>query len=193
MRTFRRLCCAALLAATAVASVPSPPASADPAGDEQAFAGKLNELRLARGLRPLAVSGDLAGLARTWAGRMQAVQAISHNPALAQQGPAGWRRLGENVGMGYDVQTLHDAFVASPLHYQNMVDPTFDSMGVGVVRAADGRIFVTVNFMTAGRSGPVLAAASAPAAVARPAGAKPRRSCTKSARGHRACRTARRR
>lgn len=179
MRILRGLLCAALISVTVLASVAAEPAAAaDTGAEELAFVAKLNELRTSQGLAPLATKGALFDLARTWAGRMEAANGISHNPSLAGQGPAGWKRLGENVGMGYDVQALHDAFVASPLHYRNMVDPAFDSVGVGVVHAPDGEIFVTVNFMTSGA-----------AAVTGAAPAKARRVCARNSRGRLVCRT----
>jgi len=178
MRLFKRFLPAVLVAVTLVASASLEPASAAGTGvEELAFVAKLNELRSSRGLAPLATKGGLFDVARSWAGRMESVSGISHNPSLAAQGPAGWKRLGENVGMGYDLQGLHDAFVASPLHFRNMVDPAFDSVGVGVVHAPDGEIFVTVNFMTSG--------------VAAPVKAKPRRVCARNSRGRTVCRTVR--
>lgn len=181
---FKKLLPAVVVAFTLVASLAMEPAAAAETGvEELAFVAKLNELRVARGLAPLATKGELFDVARSWAGRMQSVSGISHNPSLASQGPAGWSRLGENVGMGYDVQGLHDAFVASPLHLRNMVDPAFDSVGVGVVHAADGQIFVTVNFMSSGAPAPVSAAAAAKA--------RPRRVCSKNSRGRTVCRTVR--
>ena len=179
MYLFRRLLPAVLVAVTLVASLSLEPAEAASSGSQELdFVAKLNELRASRGLPSLATRGALFDVARGWSGRMESAKGISHNPGLAAQGPGGWKRLGENVGMGYDVQGLHDAFVASPLHFKNMIDPAFDSVGVGVVHAADGQIFVTVNFMTSG-----------PAPVA--AKAKPRRVCTKNSRGRAVCRTVR--
>jgi len=177
------------MAVVLVASTSTEPASAaaGTGAEELAFVGKLNELRASKGMAPLASKGALFDLARSWATRMLGVNGISHNPSLAAQGPAGWQRLGENVGMGYDVQGLHDAFVASPLHYKNMIDPTFDSVGVGVVHADDGEIFVTINFMTTG-SAPAATAAATAMAAPRP---KAHRVCTKNSRGRVVCRTVR--
>jgi uncharacterized protein YkwD len=178
MRVLRGLVCAALMAMTLVASLAAEPAAAaDTGAEELAFVARLNQLRAAQGLAPLATKGALFDTARTWAGQMQAAAGISHNPSLSAQGPAGWIRLGENVGRGYDVQGLHDAFAASPLHYRNMVDSRFDSVGVGVVHAPDGELFVAVNFMTSGA--PV---------VAKAAPAKARRVCTRNSRGRLVCR-----
>ncbi|HEX2698972.1 MAG TPA: CAP domain-containing protein [Acidimicrobiales bacterium] len=139
-------------------------ASADEAGDEAGFLVKLNDLRVSKGIGSLRTNSQLTAVARDWSASMAAAGRISHNPSLAAQGPSDWARLGENVGVGMDVQGLHDAFVASPRHYENMVDGAFDSVGIGVVHAADGSIFVTVNFMTT-KAAPVAAPAPAPVAV----------------------------
>jgi uncharacterized protein YkwD len=110
-----------------------------------------NELRSARGLRPLAEDRpDLTAMARDWTTRMVADGAISHRPDLEAAGPSDWVRLGENVGVGHSARQLHDAFVASPAHLRNLVDPAFESMSVAAVVAPDGRIWVTQQFLTAG-------------------------------------------
>ena len=85
-----------------------------------------------------------------------------------------------------DVLSLHNAFVASPHHYQNMVDPLFTQVGIGVVYGADNTIFVTVDFMTAGNTAASPAPAAAPAAHA-PAPAA--RTCRRG-RGRLSCRSA---
>lgn len=181
MRALSRLLWACLMAVVLVTAVVAEPASADDSSTQQEteFIAKLNQLRAAKGVAPLATKGPLFDMARNWSARMLAANGISHNPSLAAQGPAGWRRLGENVGMGYSVQSLHDAFVASPLHYKNMVDPQFDSVGVGIVHAADGEIFVTVNFMTTATASPA------------PAVARTKRVCHRNSRGVRVCRRVR--
>lgn len=163
-----------VVALLAVASSLAQPAAADVAGDEAAFLGRLNELRAARGVAPLTPTSELTAVARTWSASMAAAGTISHNPSLASQGPPNWKRLGENVGVGMDVAGLHQAFVDSPSHYRNMVDGTFDSVGIGVVRGADTSIFVTVNFMTT-KAAPVAAApVAAPAPPPEPTPAPPR-------------------
>ena len=176
MRALPRMLWACLLAVLLVTAVAAEPASADESSGQQEleFITKLNEVRVAHGVAPLATKSPLFDMARNWSARMLVVNGISHNPSLAAQGPVGWRRLGENVGMGYSVQSLHDAFVASPSHYKNMVDPQFDSVGVGIVHAADGEIFVTVDFMT-----------TAPPAV------RTTLRCHRTSRGARVCRRVR--
>ena len=39
------------------------------------------------------------------------------------------------------------AFINSPAHYANLVDPAWTHVGVGVTIAADGRMYTTHNFM----------------------------------------------
>ena len=48
---------------------------------------------------------------------------ISHNPNLGSEVSGDWTKLGENVGVGYDVDGLMQAFINSPAHYKNLVDP----------------------------------------------------------------------
>lgn len=185
MKQLKRLLAVVGVGMVSIASVAAiaTPAGADTVGDEQAFIAKLNGLRASQGLPALQVNGQLTDIARGWSAQMAAAGSISHNPALASQAPSNWTRLGENVGVGPDVDGLHNAFVNSPAHYHNMVDGQFNQVGVGVVRSADGTIYVTVDFMTAAGA-PVAAAAPAPA----PAAA---RRCTRSRRGKVTCRTVR--
>jgi hypothetical protein len=133
----------ALLVAVAALGLPAP-AKASAADD---FVAKINQLRGSRGLAPLAVHPELSSLGQRWAGKMAADGYISHNPNLAGSVSADWQKLGENVGVGYDVDGLFRAFVASPEHYRNLVEPAFTHVGVGVVIAGDGRMFTAHEFM----------------------------------------------
>ena len=148
------------------------PASAADAGAEADFVAALNSVRANNGLPPLAVYGELVGVGRGWADHMAAAGAISHNPNLSQVS-ANWTLLGENVGVGNDVGQLMAAFVASPGHLHNILEPRFDHVGVGVTWGADGRMYTSHVFMDladapapAPPPAPRPAAAQAPAAPA---------------------------
>ncbi|HUR17663.1 MAG TPA: CAP domain-containing protein [Acidimicrobiales bacterium] len=172
------------------ATVLAAPASADTGSDEMGFVQKLNELRTSRGLPALGTRVELSDMARAWSGRMAGAGGISHNPDLAAQAPGDWARLGENVGIGPGVQSLHDAFVASPLHFKNMIDPEFDWVGVGVVNGPPGIIYVTVNFMRTHAAAPEIVKAVAPVAQAAATVAPAtKRVCTRSRKGRVTCRT----
>ena len=141
--------------APAVAPVAAPAAAATPAvagtaaspALESQFVARINSLRAGQGLRQLTVSGELTGVARRWTDQMVAAGQISHNPNLGSQVGGAWTKLGENVGVGYDVDGLMQAFINSPSHYRNLVDPEWTHVGVGVRVLPDGTIYTTHNFM----------------------------------------------
>ncbi len=150
-----------LLAATVALGLAAPipawaldDASSHNVGAEEArFVELINAERVKAGLGPLTPVAELVSVGREWSGVMLTQSGssdpcqISHNPALATKITANWRRLGENVGCGnVDVDFLHQKFVASPPHLKNIMDPTFDSIGIGIVYDGDV-MFVTEQFM----------------------------------------------
>jgi uncharacterized protein YkwD len=56
-----------------------------------------------------------------------------------------WRSIGENVGYGPSVASVEYAFMHSPEHRANILDPDWRGIGVGVYRSG-GRIWVTQIF-----------------------------------------------
>ena len=122
-------------------------AAPDPAAAEADFVGRINALRRSKGLGEVVVDGELVAFARRWAAKMAADDRISHNPNLRRDAPGDWEKLGENVGVGTTVERLHNAFVASPSHYRNLVDRDFTRIGVGVVIGRDGALFTAHEFM----------------------------------------------
>ena len=124
----------------------TPAHAADPPA-ESAFVSRINSLRESKGLAPLQVDSELVGIARRWTDRMVDDGYISHNPDLANEVSQDWIKLGENVGVGSDVDSLMRAFINSPEHYRNLVDPDYGYVGVGVTYAPDGRMYTTHNFM----------------------------------------------
>jgi hypothetical protein len=116
------------------------------AADEAQFVTLINQVRAERGAGPLAVNPELGRVARQWTIKMKAAGDISHNPNLAKEVNANWRKLGENVGVGPDVPMLHEAFVKSPAHLKNIVDPAFDQVAI-TIEYADDVFYVTQQFM----------------------------------------------
>lgn len=168
MRAMRRLFSAVLgsvlLAALFVLANPAPATAAD-SGAEAAFVARINAVRAENGLPPVRMYGEVQGVARTWTDQMVADGGISHNPNLGGEVSANWRKLGENVGVGRSVDSLMNAFVNSPAHFRNIVDPDFNYIGVGVSYGDDGRMFTTHDFMALddGSSEPAPDPAPAPA------------------------------
>jgi hypothetical protein len=143
--------------------------------DETKVRNMVNATRAGKGLGQLASNGELVGMARRQADRMTAKGNIFHNLKLGDEMTAAglnWQKAGENVGMGPDVNLVEEAFLASPHHYENIVDPKYDTVGVGVVDGADGRRYVVQVFADMGSSAPVSKPAApkpvAPAVTAEP-------------------------
>jgi len=135
--------------------------------DEDYFVAKINQMRASRGLGTLSVSGQLTSVARSWSQHMASDGTLEHNPNYGSQ-VSGWRTLGENVGTGGDVASIENAFENSPHHFENMVDPSFTMIGVGVTQDSSGTYWVTEDYEQ-----PKNAPAPAPAPHSTPAPPRP--------------------
>lgn len=157
----RRRLAAIALAATVAAGIVLPATTAQarppvgaalagtPAQDELSFLQKINQERVRAGLAALVSDSKLAPTSRSWSQSMASRNQLSHDPnlaAIARQVEPAWRSVGENVGVGYSVQSLHDAFMGSSGHRANVMKSTYNRVGIGVVQSG-GRIWVTVRFL----------------------------------------------
>ena len=167
-RRIRALLTVGAMGAVVAQGMSMSPASAT-GSEESCFTSAINSARSAAGVAPLAVNGDLLGIARPWSQTMASAGHIFHNTNLANVAPSNWMNLGENVGMGPTCDSIAQAFMNSPEHKRNILDPAFSTVGVGVVDAADGTIFVTEDFMGA----PAPAPAPAPKPVVQPVATTP--------------------
>lgn len=143
MRTTRRLIVLVALSAMLVAAF-AVPAVASSAGQ---FISKINASRSANGLPPLEGYWDLADNARSHSNLMADRQELFHSSNLGSV-TSGWERLGENVGVGPDVSSLHQAFMNSSGHRRNILGD-YNYVGVGVTVDDSGMLWVTVIFMKA--------------------------------------------
>jgi hypothetical protein len=123
------------------------PASASPANDESCFVSAINSARTAAGVAPLSIQGDLLRISRVWSQTMATAGHIFHNTNIANLVPSNWQTVGENVGMGPTCDSIAQAFMNSPEHRRNILDPAFTTVGVGVVDSPDGTVWVTEDFM----------------------------------------------
>lgn len=147
----------AMVAMVATLAIGVLPAQAD-AGDAARLLALTNQVRASQGLPALTTDPQLTAVAQAWATELAGRGVISHNPSVRAQ-VRGWEVLGENVGVGGNVDAIHAGFVASPTHYANLVDSAYTKVGFGIVRP-DARIFVVEVFML-----PASAAPAAPAPV----------------------------
>ncbi|MGH9274971.1 MAG: CAP domain-containing protein [Acidimicrobiales bacterium] len=143
----------AAVGASNVAGRPSDLRSPSPDIEAQ-FVSRINSFRASKGLSQLPVHSQLLSVARNWTERMVEAGQISHNPNLASEVQGNWTKLGENVGVGPDVDSLMAAFLRSPAHFKNLADPEWNYVAVGVTRAANGQLYTTHNFMVMAGSTP---------------------------------------
>ncbi|MDQ3107109.1 MAG: CAP domain-containing protein, partial [Actinomycetota bacterium] len=103
--------------------------AADADGD--AFVSAINSSRASlAGVEGLAPAADLIAIAERHAAAMAARGSIYHNPDLGRQ-VQDWEVVGENVGVGPDVASLHQAFLDSPAHRANVLDARYRQVGIG--------------------------------------------------------------
>ncbi len=139
-----------LLIALLAVLIPTGTASAGTYEDERDLFNATNTDRVANGRAPLSYDAAASSVARAWSQQMASERLLHHNPNLAAQVgslvTSEWTRIGENVGVGYTIPSLESAFMNSPGHRDNILG-SFNRVGVGAARSADGRLWVTVVFI----------------------------------------------
>ena len=137
--------------------------------DESRSISLVNGARSQEGLRGVSQNSGLESVARAQAARMAERGSIYHNPNLESDADAAgvdWTSIGENVGVGYDIEELHNGFMNSPGHHENIVYPKYNALGVGVVKGDDGRMYVAQVYAAVGSAPSPAAPAPAPAQAA---------------------------
>lgn len=99
---------------------------------------RVNTERRSRGLNPLKISKNLMESARRWSGRQAEQKRMYHS---------GWPGIAENVARGQkNPSEVMRAWLNSPGHRANILNPRYSEMGAGVVVASDGQPFWTQQF-----------------------------------------------
>ncbi len=106
----------------------------------------LNADRNAKGLASLPTNIDLYLKAQSWSEQL-ARDGYLHHSNLPDGIGYNWARLGENVGYGYSLEQVQQAFMNSPGHRANILDGGFNRIGLGVTRDGAGRYWVVQEFM----------------------------------------------
>ena len=135
------------------------------------FTAMTNSDRTANGLRPLSTAADLQSAAQQHAQDMARAGVLAHTPNLGSK-ISGWQRLGENVGRGPNLADIETAFMNSPSHRENILDPAFTQVGIGVVFDGSQYFYVSVLFrQPSGAAATAVAPAPKPAPAPRVASA----------------------
>lgn len=120
--------------------------------DDDGMLRMINAARVAEQLSPLARDAALDRLARVHSEEMLRARMVGHDvgsgdPA-ARIKAAGIKAhvAGENVASAGSLENAHRALWASPSHRGNLLLDKFTHVGVAVVRARDGMVWVTEMF-----------------------------------------------
>ena len=114
---------------------------------------ELNASRREAGREPLQWDERLAQAAREHTRQMIASNKLAH--VVGGEAPVGERlaatgirfnRSGENVGYNTDFNDLQRAWMASPGHRENILNPNYNAVGIGVAQAEDGLFYATQDF-----------------------------------------------
>lgn len=122
------------------------PAASALSSAESCFFNYINSERAAVGRKKLTLASDLVSIARKHSAKMAADGTIYHNNNLGNEISGNWYAAGENVGMGPDCKSVHDAFMASPGHKANILDSDYNQVGVGVAYDNGGTLYITEDF-----------------------------------------------
>jgi uncharacterized protein YkwD len=130
------------LVATSTTLITSSPASATTTRESRLIA-KINDTRVAHGLRPLRVRSDLMTAAERHSRSMAGTRTLFHTASF--NGLCCWSLMAENVGYGFSVAGLHQQFMDSAPHRANILNPRLRHVGVGIV-SSGGALWVTEVF-----------------------------------------------
>lgn len=136
----------------AVASEYQPSPSFD-AEAEQQLLEMANQARAHAGAPPLHIDQGLTLAARAHADVMAQQQQLSHQfegePSLPHRLAASSAlhldHAGENVALDLTAGEAHDHLMLSPPHRENLLDPSYNVAGIGVIRSGE-RLFVVQDF-----------------------------------------------
>lgn len=147
--------CGLLFCASAVAGGASPEQGSIA---EQYLLAAANQERAARGLQPLHRDAALAHAAAQHARQMAEHGGISHQfagePELTSRGAtagAAFTLIEENVAEAPSAGQIHDLWMHSDHHRENMLNPSIDAAGISVVERG-GELYAVEDFARSTRS-----------------------------------------
>jgi uncharacterized protein YkwD len=106
---------------------------------DSALLGHSNRARAAHRTSGYSMSRTLSSVARRWAQHLARTGVLAHNPSLTKQITSlcpRWTAIGENVGVvnAANDRELFAAYMASPEHRANILDPAYRQIGIATVK-----------------------------------------------------------
>src|SRR5215470_218027 len=128
---------------------------AAPTGEEKFLFDAVNHDRAEQSLPPLKWDANLAAAASAHAHQMAEHNRISHQfsgePELtkrAQAAGAHFSEIAENVAESYSVSQLHIAWMTSPPHRANILNPRLTAIGIAIEKRGE-EFYGVQDFSTA--------------------------------------------
>jgi len=116
----------------------------------------LNNARKSHGLVPLQMNAKLQSVAQPHTVKMAQTDTLFHNPNLVSDVNATgykWTQLGENIawisgvtGNRKIANRLCAAWLSSPDHRANILNPAFRDIGIGFAKMTNGKAWSTTDF-----------------------------------------------
>jgi uncharacterized protein YkwD len=148
LRLRRLVLASVLLAVVSACTGPAlaPPPAAPPVPSKGAYlVASINSVRAGHGAPAVVRDPFLDVSARHWAKVLVAEGKLRHSNLY--EIPLQFTLAGENVAIAGDVASAHQALVQSPSHFANIVNATYNKVGVAVVRHPVSRsLFVVEQF-----------------------------------------------
>lgn len=106
---------------------------------------RINDERAKVGQPALIPDSELVAKAQAHSQEM-AGQGTLYHTTLRDGITGNPRRMGENVAYAGSIDQAFQALLNSAPHYANIVDGSFNRVGVGIFVGSDGRVWVTMDF-----------------------------------------------
>lgn len=106
---------------------------------------RINYDRMDNGLIGMSINDTLMAKAQAWADYLASIGTLQHSN-VAEGADPGWSMLGENVGSGPSADAIEQAFLNSPGHRANILNPEFNWAGTGVAVSGNGTVYLVQVF-----------------------------------------------
>jgi hypothetical protein len=123
--------------------------------EEKRIVDLANQSRAQAGVAPLRWEAALAAAARAHAQRMAQEGPIAHRyggeadlPERAASAGARFSLIEENIAVGQTPDQIHDGWMHSPGHHDNLLNPKIDHIGVALV-SARGVLYAVADYAEA--------------------------------------------
>ena len=121
-------------------------------GSEAGLLANFNRDRAANGAEALTEDPQLTLVAQRWAEHLAAIAQLDHQDLaslIASPDMSGWNALDEDLFVGPTTVTnddIENAWMASPLHRSNILNPTRNYVGIGHATDSEGHLWVVADF-----------------------------------------------